>query len=274
MPEARFTTGEFAAICGTTKATLFHYDKMGVLCPKRDPDNNYRYYTDKQVADFDTISSLAEIGTPLSEIRELRENWHQEDYLELLDRKEREMKEKEEWLRRMRAFLRFTREETERCSHIRGDELEFIQCPALCYAVGPGGELNAQERRRFMKGTAESLRRLRTLDNMQDACVGSIVLKEDVERGRYMPSYYYTQKENASITGGILERPAGTYARFYHVGQRQGVGTCIRDTLPKIRALGWRIAGHVYVDDRLNTFILFPPGRIVFPIDVQVEKDE
>lgn len=272
MPEARFTTGEFAAICETTKATLFHYDKLGILCPQRDPDNNYRYYTDKQIADFDTISSLAEIGTPLSEIRQLQENWQLDHYLDLLDRKEREMKEKEEWLHHMRAFLRFTREETERYAHIRGDELEFIQCPAVRYAVGPGGDLDPQERRRFMRGTAESLRKIRSLNNMQEACVGSIVLKEDVEQDRYFPSYYYSHEENVSITGQSLERPAGTYARFYHVGSRRGIGLCIRDMLPKIRALGWRIAGHVYVDDRLNTFIAFSPGHTVFPIDVQVEK--
>lgn len=273
MPEARFTTGEFAALCGTTKATLFHYDKLGILSPQRDPENNYRYYTDKQISDFDAITSLTEIGTPLAEIRELRNNWQMERYLDLLDRKEKEMAEKEERLRYMRAFLRFVREETMRYSHITGQELEFVDCPAERYAVGPGGDLDEQERRRFLQGTRESIRQNRIRKTLEDICVGSIVLREDVERNIYFPSFYYCHERNAPITGQTMERPAGTYARFYHLGDRRGIGLCIRDTLPRIRAQGWRLAGHVYVDDHLNTLVTFSPGHSIFPIYVQVERE-
>lgn len=273
MPEARFTTGEFAALCGTTKATLFHYDKMGVLSPQRDPDNNYRYYTDKQVADFDAIASLVEIGTPLAEIRDLWANWDLERYLELLDRKEKEMLEREQQLREMRNFLRFLREETRNYSRLRGDELDFITLPAQRFAVGPGGKLDAAERRRFYQGTLESIRRNRSMLGMAEVCVGSIILREDVDRGEFLPSYYYCQESNASITGQTRERPAGIYARFYHIGVRQGVGGRIREMLPEIRKQGWRVAGDIYVDDHLNTMLCFAPEYSVFPILAQVEKE-
>lgn len=273
MPEARFTTGEFADLCGTTKATLFHYDRLGVLKPRRDPDNNYRYYTDKQIADFDAIASLTEIGTPLAEIRELRENWDQDRYLQLLDRKEKEMLEREERLRDMRVFLRFVREEAQRYIHIRGDELEFVQLPAQRFAVGPGGDLDARERRRFYQGTQESIRQNRRQKCVDAICVGCIMRKEDLDKGRYLPSYYYCHEQNESITGQTIERPAGTYACFYHIGDRQGVSFRIRDALEEIRAQGWRVAGDLYMDDHLNVLPCFGPGRIVFPICVQVEKE-
>lgn len=273
MPEARFSTGEFAALCGTTKATLFHYDKMGVLTPKRDPDNNYRYYTDKQISDFDAIASLVEMGTPLAEIRDLWQNWDLERYLNLLDQKEKEMQEREERLRYMRQFLRFVREETERYAHIRGDELEFVPLPAQRFAVGPGGDMDPRERRRFYQGTQESIRRSRSQKGMQKILVGSIVLQEDLERDIYFPSFYYCHEDNVPITGQARERPEGIYACFYHVGERRGIGLRIRDTLPRIRAQGWRVAGDVYVDDHLNLMLCFAPGRSIFPICVRVEKE-
>ena len=40
-----FTTGEFAKLCNTTKETLFHYDKIGILKPKFIKRNGYRYYS-------------------------------------------------------------------------------------------------------------------------------------------------------------------------------------------------------------------------------------
>lgn len=273
MPEVRFTTGEFAALCGTTKATLFHYDKMGVLSPRRDPDNNYRYYTDKQIADFDAIASLTEIGTPLAEIRDLWENWDLERYLALLDRKEKEMLEREERLRNMREFLRFVREETQRYAHIQGDELEFVHLPAQRFAIGPGGDLDPRERRRFYQGTQESIRQNRRQKSLETVFVGSIVLKESLDKGEYFPSYYYCNEQNAPITGQTKERPEGTYARFYHIGDRRGIGLRIHEALPEIQKQGWRVAGDLYVDDHLNTMLCFAPGRSIFPICVRVEKE-
>lgn len=32
MKKDYFTTGEFAAICGVSKQTLFYYDQQGIFC--------------------------------------------------------------------------------------------------------------------------------------------------------------------------------------------------------------------------------------------------
>ncbi len=274
MPEARFTTGEFAALCGTTKATLFHYDKIGVLCPVRDPENNYRYYTDKQVSAFDAISSLTEIGTSLAEIRELWQNWDLGRYLELLDRKEKEMAEREERLRSMRGFLRFIREETGRYADVNGEELDFVELPAQRFAVGPGGDMDPRERRRFYEGTLENIRRNRDRGGIANVYVGSIVTQETAQRGEYFPSFYYCNEENAVVTGQTRERPAGSYARFFHRGHRRGIGLRIQRAMEEIQRLGWRLAGDIYVDDHLNIMVTFSPGESVFPIFARVERAE
>ena len=63
------SAGRFAALVGTTKETLFHYDEIGLFVPKRRGANGYRYYAMDQMETFDVIGMLRELGMPLAEIR-------------------------------------------------------------------------------------------------------------------------------------------------------------------------------------------------------------
>ena len=80
------TTGEFARLAGTTKHTLFHYDKIGLLSPERKSTNQYRYYAASQLEIFDVITILKEIGMPLEEIKSYLDNRTPKLFLELLEK--------------------------------------------------------------------------------------------------------------------------------------------------------------------------------------------
>ena len=62
-------TGEFAALCGTNKRTLFHYDEIGLFSPALTDEKGYRYYSENQCDVFFTITCLKELGMPLKEIK-------------------------------------------------------------------------------------------------------------------------------------------------------------------------------------------------------------
>ena len=66
------SAGRFAALVGTTKETLFHYDEIGLFVPKRRGTNGYRYYAMDQMETFDVIGMLRELGMPLAEIPDRR----------------------------------------------------------------------------------------------------------------------------------------------------------------------------------------------------------
>ena len=40
---------ELAKISGVSVRTLHHYDRIRLLCPARDPDNDYRVYGEREV---------------------------------------------------------------------------------------------------------------------------------------------------------------------------------------------------------------------------------
>lgn len=61
--------GEFAALCRTTKETLRHYDRIGLLRPAVRAENGYKMYALMQTVDFSLISALQSTGLALAEIR-------------------------------------------------------------------------------------------------------------------------------------------------------------------------------------------------------------
>ncbi|GEP19302.1 MerR family transcriptional regulator [Pediococcus argentinicus] len=63
------TAGAFAKLCGTTKATLRWYRKVGLLIPKAIGDNGYAYYGTEQLIQFSTIQALQKVGYTLNQIK-------------------------------------------------------------------------------------------------------------------------------------------------------------------------------------------------------------
>lgn len=101
-----FKSGEFASLCRTTKETLRHYAKVGLLVPVLQAENGYNYYAFTQFADFALISALQSTGLSLREIREYLEspsnsslNALLEDRIESIDKQIADLERKQQLLR-------------------------------------------------------------------------------------------------------------------------------------------------------------------------------
>ncbi|MDR2860963.1 MAG: MerR family transcriptional regulator [Syntrophobacterales bacterium] len=69
-----FSISDFAKFARTTRDTLLHYDKIGLLSPVSRGDNNYRYYSNGQLGIFNMIRTLRTFGMSLAEIKRLKNN--------------------------------------------------------------------------------------------------------------------------------------------------------------------------------------------------------
>lgn len=69
--DALLKSGEFAKLCRTTKETLRHYERVGILRPVLQEDNGYKKYSFVQIADFSLITALRSTGLSLSEIKKI-----------------------------------------------------------------------------------------------------------------------------------------------------------------------------------------------------------
>ena len=127
------SAGRFAALVGTTKETLFHYDEIGLFVPKRRGTNGYRYYAMDQIETFDVIGMLRELGMPLAEIRNYLEQRSPEKFGVLLEQEEKVVREKMQRLREMQRWIgekkhRHRRNAVRRLKKIPSVLWEFISC--------------------------------------------------------------------------------------------------------------------------------------------------
>jgi DNA-binding transcriptional MerR regulator len=74
MPSAEtptYSTAAFAALAGVTPRALRHYDRLGLLKPRRS-EAGYRLYSERDLEALEAIVGLKFIGVPLKEIAAIR----------------------------------------------------------------------------------------------------------------------------------------------------------------------------------------------------------
>lgn len=62
---------EVAGITGLSVRTLHHYDKIGLVCPNRNPENSYREYSEAELDKLQQVLFFKECGFTLEKIRQL-----------------------------------------------------------------------------------------------------------------------------------------------------------------------------------------------------------
>ena len=64
-----YSVSEAARAARMTGETLRHYDRIGLVCPsRRDPDTQYRYYTEEDIVRLCTVHALQQMDLPLAEV--------------------------------------------------------------------------------------------------------------------------------------------------------------------------------------------------------------
>lgn len=66
-----YQVNEMAKLAGVSIRTLRYYDQMGLLCPKRLPDSEYRSYSERDLERLLQILFLKELDFSLKEIRSI-----------------------------------------------------------------------------------------------------------------------------------------------------------------------------------------------------------
>ena len=73
---------EFAELAGVTVKALHHYDRLGLLKPRR-ADSGYRLYSEPDLERLEQIVALRFLGIPLKQIGEILDRQSLKDALEL-----------------------------------------------------------------------------------------------------------------------------------------------------------------------------------------------
>lgn len=266
-----FTTGQFAALCGTTKDTLFHYDRIGLLKPRFVGENRYRRYTSAQLFDFDLIRVLQQAGSTLDEIKWYRQHYDSAHFLVLLEEKRAEIHARQEQLARMEQMLAHVAATTRRALAETYDIPRVEWQPAerlLAVALQKGeGEHADGIAARVSEHLALCDKYLLT-DRFP---LGSVILKEDVLAGSDLESYFFSRVPPDFAGGPLLEKPAGHYATIVHKGPMEFFSEPYQQLLAYVRGQRLAICGNAYVTDLITYLASGAEEEYVVQISVQVE---
>lgn len=102
-----YKIGEFSYLCECTMKTLRHYDKIGILIPKKtDEFTGYRYYSEEQLNTYHNIKMLQDAGFSLKEIKNILDNPKDKNILEEVKKLTQDYQEKLKKLEKIKNKLR------------------------------------------------------------------------------------------------------------------------------------------------------------------------
>lgn len=245
-------TGEFARLCKTTKATLFHYDQEGLLKPRYVSENGYRHYGVEQFFDFDMISMLKETGSSLKEIRAYLRNADQGDFLALLEEKRMVVKKERKKLAQRELMIRDMATCTREALAFTYDTFMIREQEEERLEAVPTESAETESISEFVARFVEYTDFYETQDKIPRYPFGIIIYQEDTAQGRYRERFFFSRATRSTPPAQLHVKPAGIYAVFAHQGTTE-THMRVFEELPRLVSdAGLSVAGNAYVYDMMS----------------------
>ena len=249
-------TGAFARLCKTTKETLFHYDREGLLKPRYISGNGYRHYGVEQFFDFDMISMLKETGSTLQEIRAYMSNLDGGDFLTLLEAKLAVVKKERERLAQRERMLRDLAEGTREALAFTFDAFLLCEQSEERLEIVPTTAAMQGTTSEFVERVVEYIDFYDKLKRTPRAPFGMMIDREDVRAGRFLERWFISRATRSTPRTHLHVKAAGTYAVLAHRGTPHTHARAFDELLRHIGVAGLNVAGNAYVYDMMSHVLL------------------
>lgn len=243
--------GEFARVCRTTKETLLHYERKGVLCPKYVAENGYREYGMEQYMDFCLVSLLAQAGGTLGEIKNRREAGGRNGYLDFLKDRMAFLQSEQRLLARRLALLSRLVAMAEEAASSDFDALFFEERKQETIRLYPVGSRQVMDSETAMAHYAAFLLESLAEEDWADLPLGTIIPESEVAKGNFKMAYFFFAADKKA-KGDQREIPAGRYACFFHRGHIGSHESAFQLMLKAIAKAGLSVLGDMYVCDKVS----------------------
>ena len=268
MDNGLFSISEFAKYSRTTRDTLLHYDRIGLITPDSRGENNYRYYSNRQLAVINVIRTLQALGMTLDEIKRLKDRRTPELADEVLASQIGKIDNKiEDWMRARKLLL--TLQATIRSVSDIDEKAIVIQfVPEAAIVLG---EQNDYSRGRddydallsFFYAVSEKYP-----DLDLNYPVWAVFSEQRIRLGDWAgPDRYYFYNPE-----GPDKRPAALYAVGYTRGGYGKGGELYKRMTEYIDNNGFEICGDVYEEYPLNEFCVTDDKNYLMRVMITVRE--
>lgn len=267
-----YKTNEFALLCGTTKYTLFHYDKIGLLSPAVREENGYRYYTAEQFDIFNIINIMKKLGIPLEKIKEYLSIRNKQGFIKILQEKQKKLVEEIENLQNMNLLL------TENISLLKEDltvkteKILIEKCNEEYLIVTPTAKVSVPDEKIILDTLSQHFRYCKENRLNVGIHVGEVVLKEDIFNEKFNVSYCYSKIKTKVNNTRLFIKPKGLYAILYYQGNYENLSKVYKDFYYKIKKMDYKIVGNFYAEDVVDYFSESDPEKFILKISLQISQ--
>ena len=223
-----YKISEFAALCGLSRDTLLHYDRIGILKPAFVAPSGYRYYTLSQFTTVDLIAVLKASGTPLSEIRGYLQNADVPAGIRLLEGKVQDLRARRAEIDRMIQSLEQTLEDMREGEQCVCGRLQLVQQRERYLIATPTGYRRPPSERQFA----------RTMQAHFAACeqcglgvgfqAGEIIPRQRALEGRFLEAYYFQPAARPGGAPRSVDLPRRQLGGVLPPGRLRRAAPCLR----------------------------------------------
>ena len=264
-----FTTGEFAALCGVSKHTLFHYDDVGVFSPAVKGENGYRFYSIAQLDVFYVVSVLKELGMPLSEIRAYLSRRSPAELVALLEREDGALSAKIARLKTMQALIRRKAQLTRQAMGMRPGAVTVEEQGERYLVITPVASFATD--RAVAVAVAEHTKYCQRHGIVSPYSVGALLDRRAASAGD-LSGYTHccTQVDRRPRGVEVFTLPAGRYLTVCHAGGYDSVGVGYRQLLDWAEARGLALADFFLEDLLLDELSVKGYENYLLRLSIQV----
>ena len=266
-----FTTGEFARLCNVKKDTLYHYDEIGILQPEIVKENGYRYYSINQFFLFDIISVLKKAGATLGEVKRYIQHRSPEGLTRLLEEKHAYLSREQQEIERMQRFIANIEQRTQKGMQAKCGMPRIEECEEeylIVVRIDPDEQGSTKNHIPKIRDHFRFCEENRVGDELP---FGAILSRENVEKGWYKESWYFSRVNRQYEGERFFLKPRGTYAIVEHKGSYESMDGSYEKLKRFIEKKGLRICGNAYEHELLSYFAVPDPSQYVIQICIQVE---
>ncbi len=264
------TTGEFAKLFGINKKTLFHYDEIGLFKPEKVLDNNYRYYSYKQIDIFYAILQLKALQIPLKDIKYYIDNRTPQMALNFFSKEIEYIDENIKKLQHMKQFLKTK-------ISLINDGLD------ISYNI----TMQQQSAEKLLLSSS-----IKGTDNYYDITtytehflkcynnnsvnsgypIGSMLSKKNLIEHNYCAFDYFFSKMCSNAEKNIYIKPEGLYAVGYIKTSYTKTHVLYDKMLDYINSNNYEIKNYAYEEYLIDELSVKDPESIIIKISIEVFK--
>jgi DNA-binding transcriptional MerR regulator len=128
---------KFSELTGICRSTLIYYDEIDLFKPMSRGENNYRYYSHRQIITVNLINVMRDLDIPVKVIKALAYDRTPEKIHGLLAEQEKQLKDKVHWLKDAQKIIRTLRKLLNLGMDAEEDIISIHEMDALPLILGP-----------------------------------------------------------------------------------------------------------------------------------------